>query len=412
MARDRNQRAFKSRYVFPVESPPILDGIVVVESGRIVSVGDVAPDCEVEDLGKVAICPGLVNVHTHLEFSDLVSPLGTTGMSLPDWIRLVVKKRIDEAADKASAQDRRSNNVTAGLKQSTAAGTILLGEIATPGWPSEPFRETEIEGTVFLELLGRDVEQIETLRRYATDHLSLKSDAIGTWMPGLSPHAPYSISLDLLRDAVELSAQKEVPLAMHLAESLEELELLASSSGPFRQLLEDLNAWDPAAIPRGITPLDYLQILSAAHRVLVIHGNYLTTAEIQFIAQHSERMSVAYCPRTHAFFEHGSYPLLSMIEAGVNVAIGTDSRASNPDLSIWREMRTVAETHSQIPLATILELGTLAGARALGVDDQFGSLLPGKRAALAAVSLPDDGCGDPHEDLFRSPLGGPRLIDC
>jgi cytosine/adenosine deaminase-related metal-dependent hydrolase len=189
---------------------------------------------------------------------------------------------------------------------------------------------------------------------------------------------------------------------MHLAESHAELELLQSHSGPFLNLLIDLDAWNPAAIPRGIRPLEYLKLLADAHRSLIIHGNFLSDEEIQFIAGKSERMSVVYCPRTHAYFHHAAYPLARMLDRGIHLALGTDSRASSPDLDMLEEMRYVARHHCAVAPDLVLRLGTLSAAKALGWEHEMGSIAAGKLANLAIVPLPDD-TGDPYDLLFDSP---------
>jgi cytosine/adenosine deaminase-related metal-dependent hydrolase len=175
---------------------------------------------------------------------------------------------------------------------------------------------------------------------------------------------------------------------MHLAESREELELLATHGGRMVEVLQSLGAWHPEAIPVGLRPRDYLQWLATAHRSLVIHGNYLATEEIQFLGGHRERMSVIYCPRTHAYFGHEPYPLERMLAAGVRVAVGTDSRASNPDLRLMEELRQIARRHPSVSPDVIWRMGTLSGAEALGIAHEFGSITPAKRARLAIVTLP------------------------
>jgi len=195
---------------------------------------------------------------------------------------------------------------------------------------------------------------------------------------------------------------------MHLAESAAELELLRSNSGPLVERLKELSAWYPGSLPRGIRPLDYLEMLSAAHKTLVIHGNFLVRDEMEFIAARRDRMSVVYCPRTQAFFPHGAYPLAEMLASGVRVAVGTDSRASNPDLSVLSELRHVARQHPGIAPEEILKMGTVYGAEALGLGDQLGSLLPGKKAAIAIVPLPETG-DDPFELLFHSDAPAARI---
>ena len=190
------------------------------------------------------------------------------------------------------------------------------------------------------------------------------------------------------------------PLAHHLAESRNEIELLRDGTGRFVPLLEELSAWDPEAIPRGSRPLDYLRMASKAHRALIVHGNYLDDEEIAFLAKHAQTMTVVYCPRTHDYFRHDPYPLAKMVSAGVNVALGTDSRASNPDLSILAEMRFAATRHPLVSPARLLRMITADAAQAIGRDQEMGTITPGKFADLAILAVPKYDGGDLHEVLL------------
>jgi cytosine/adenosine deaminase-related metal-dependent hydrolase len=199
-----------------------------------------------------------------------------------------------------------------------------------------------------------------------------------------------------------ISTALKLPLAVHLAESYEEMQLLREGAGPLRDLLESRGSFDERAFPGGKRPLDYLRLLARALRALVVHGNYLDDEEIAFLAGNAEKMALVYCPRTHAFFRHDRYPLEKMLAAGVTVALGTDSRASSPDLSLLAEMRFVAKQFPEIDRERVLALGTLDGARALGRANEIGSLEPGKIANLTVVALPDDAVGDPRHLLLES----------
>ncbi len=188
---------------------------------------------------------------------------------------------------------------------------------------------------------------------------------------------------------------------MHLAESREELQWLATGSGPMRDMLEKLGALHSAMFARGGQPRDYLEILASAHRCLVIHGNYLPRDDWDFVAQRAERMTVVYCPRTHHYFGHDAYPLVGMLGCGVRVVLGTDSRASNPDLNLWEELRFVARAHPQVTPAQILRMGTLDAAMALGCQDEVGSLEPGKRADLLIMRIDHSRAVDPCAALLH-----------
>jgi cytosine/adenosine deaminase-related metal-dependent hydrolase len=212
------------------------------------------------------------------------------------------------------------------------------------------------------------------------------------WQAGLSPHAPYTAGWSLVESVVKLSRRFQAPVAMHLAETCEELEFLNSHSGPLLDLLDQRGVWDASAVPRGIQPIDYLKLLSTAHRALIIHGNYLVPADWNFLAKHAHRMSVVYCPRTFHYFGHRAYPLESMLAAGVHLAIGTDSRASNPNLNLFEELKFIRRQHPSVSPRQLLELGTENGAAALGMKIQ----------ALKAIDLPNQERADPFALLFDS----------
>jgi cytosine/adenosine deaminase-related metal-dependent hydrolase len=264
-----------------------------------------------------------------------------------------------------------------------------------------------LHAAVFLETIGLAAEQQAARLAEASAHLtSARSQPAlaGHAMPtvGLSPHAPYTVSWELFTELVRLAARHGAPVAMHLAETAAERELLAANSGPLREFLEAAGVWREAAFPRGATPLDYLRVLATVPRALVIHGNDLQTEEIEFLAARRARMTVVYCPRTHAYFQHPPHPIQKLLSAGVQVAIGTDSRASNPDLSLWEELRFLVHANLLAPQAA-LHAGTLAGASALGVQHDYGSLEVGKLAAMCQLGpFSSHFPGDPYEALFAA----------
>jgi aminodeoxyfutalosine deaminase len=391
-----NLISYRARWVLPVSSPPILGGVVTISGERIVDIGNRSSG-DVIDLGNVVLMPGLVNAHTHLEFSDCDKPLGRAGMPLSDWIRQVIGTRHRGDRDSSVA-------IQQGLLESLNAGVTTIGEITTTtaaayagfaGLSLIAFQEVIGFSRARCESVQADLEQRLELARESTDS-------------GISPHAPYTVHPTLLRNLVIIACDRRLPVAMHLAESQEELELLATGTGPFQQLLADRSMWDEGAIPRGSRPLDYLRILAEAPRALMIHGNYLSDDEIAFLAEHRDHMSVVYCPRTHAYFGHDRYPLGKMLSAGVRVALGTDSRASNPDLSLLGEMRYLANAFPNLASERIIEMATTAGAEALGMGEVVGSVLPGRLADMVAVPCSD--AADPLEVVLHSQARPSQIV--
>ena len=396
-----NATAFslKARLLLPVDRPPLSDAWVTIREGKICEIGG-QPAQQRKDLGDVALLPALINAHTHLEFSSLAAPLGTPGIHFDDWIREVIRWRI--AGDSAdNAAEKRSAAVRQGLAESVRGGSTFLGEITSLPTSVAAESSAALHGFAFWEVLGLALDRAGELLQGANAFLEQVQQGGWPMHAGLSPHAPYTVGTRLLEQLVSLSRERHVPLAMHLAETSEELDLLYSASGRLVELLQELNAWHPAALPpTGARPLDYLKLLANADRALVVHGNYLDATEIDFAAGHHDNLSVIYCPRTHAYFEHPNYPLAKMIDHGVNVALGTDSRGSNPDLNMLRELRFAAQRHPSIARDQLLRLATLNAAQAFGMTSSLGSLAPGKQADMIAVPIRPNATAGPHELLL------------
>ena len=407
-------KTYRARWIWS-DGCWIEGGRVTIAGRQIIGVGSESQSGEI-DLGDCLILPGLVNAHTHLEFSSLSAPL-PFDQTFASWIRNVVQWR------RGQTDSSTSEAIKLGLAESANAGVALLGEIATHWWRSRTALEvSELDIAsppvhhpqlvVFWELLGLKPEVIAKQIGAACRHLIVGSPGIPAsirassgmsewqpnWTAGLSPHAPYSVSGELFAEAINLARASNCPVAMHLAETHEELELLAQGTGPLADLFSEWGLWMPGQLAAFRTPLEVLQQLAVLNRVLVIHGNYLSLAELDYLTG-KPQFSVVYCPRTHSYFQHDRYPLASMLQRGIRVALGTDSRASSPDLNLLSELRHVAQLHPEIAPSTLLEMATLHGAESLGLGDTRGRIAPGRRAEFCILPI-NAGIRDPYEAIL------------
>ena len=387
------RRIFRSKWVCPVDQPPIENGAVVVSENRIQEVGkfkSISHDSDnVIDLGQGALIPGLVNAHTHLEFSNIETPLGHPGIRFTDWIRLIVSCRNKANQDDTNQGDTNHSNkmqrIKRGIEESVRAGVSAIGEIATAPFRVEDYSsDSPICLVTFLEQLGRDVDSFPDKRIELDAHFSLKGENEGHTFCA-SPHAPYSVHPELLKQICEQARTQNRSVAMHIAETIAERELLEHRTGDFVELLKDFGVWNPETFASGCSILETLQTLSQVSNVLLIHGNYLSDIELNFIASQSKTMSVVFCPRTHRFFGHSKYPLEKLRKRNINVAVGTDSRASNPDLDLFEELKLIADSFPGIGIGQILKMGTFNGAKALGCERKLGSISIGKEAAFSFI---------------------------
>ena len=327
----------------------------------------------------------MVNAHTHLEFSQLKQPLGQPGIKFTDWVRLIVGQRNDTSKNDPQS---KHDSIVKGIQESFQYGVWAVGDIATDPVGENAYladeHRTPVHTTVFLEQLGRKQETLQQQSSQLDVHL-LKNDLVPeSFSCGASSHATYSVAWDLHDQICAAARQHQSPVAMHVAETLAERQLCDSATGDFVDLLQDFGAWNPETFVPRRSIKAYLGRLSQAPRSLVVHGNYLDASELDLI-QRNKSMSIVFCPRTHQFFQHSSYPLKKMLKRQINVAIGTDSRASSPDLNLFADLQSVAIDFPDLSAMEVLKLGTVNGALALGMESQLGTLSVGKQAAISCV---------------------------
>jgi cytosine/adenosine deaminase-related metal-dependent hydrolase len=392
-----NSWTISARWVIPIEGIPLERGIVTIVGDRIAAVVPAGAHKPDHDLGNAAILPGLVNAHTHLDLSGFSHPIPVTG-SFTDWLLTVIAHR------RTHSPEQVEKHIRAGLAESLAHGVTLLGDISSQGlsWPI--LSAAPVRAVVFHELLGLSRSRACQSWTTALDWLR-RCPATATCRPGLSPHAPYSVRSSLFRAAAALAAERRFPIAIHLAESPAEMDLLQHRQGPFVSFLERLGVWDPEGLVSSC--MDLMSLNQGVPHRLFIHGNYLDPPTMPVPAPGS---TVVYCPRTHAWFGHPTHPFRDLLARGINVALGTDSRASSPDLDLLAEARFLHERYLDLPGADLLRLATLSGAEALGWAEETGSLVPGKSADLVVVPLPDRDDRDPHELVLESHLPVQRVL--
>lgn len=374
--------AYRATWVLPIDRAPIKDGAVEVEGGIIRGVVDSRlAAAGSRDLGNVALLPGLINAHTHLELSWMrgrVPPAAT----FTDWVKALFAAR---GRPDAAMSAEQIAAIPEAIAEARAAGTAAVGDISNSLAAVQPMRDAGLGGVVFHELLGfkeRDGALVESTRA------SRAAASAGDIRVSLAPHAPYSTSLELFKAIRAAVNQSSCPImSVHLGESPEEIELLESGTGPWRTILEIIGAWrDDWAVP-GCDPVAYLDrhaIIDAT--TLVVHGVQFSDAALNRLA--ALGATVVTCPRSNQWVGVGYPPVARFYQSGVRVAVGTDSLASVDDLNVFSELKAMRRLAPGVPASTLLDSATRAGAAALGLDAELGTLAPGKRASMLAVSLP------------------------
>jgi cytosine/adenosine deaminase-related metal-dependent hydrolase len=366
-------RVLSADWVLPIEGPPIEDGAVAIDDGRIAAVGtrdELGAGTHYDD---AVLLPGFVNAHSHIEYA-VYAGFGDSLTDFAEWIRLHTerKRRIgwEEYVDIARL----------GAAECLRSGIATIGDCSFSGAAAVAMDELGLRGIAYLEVFGADpaeaMEQFEELRDRAAAHFGERVAV------GVSPHAPYSVSAAVYHACAELG----LPVATHISESESEV----------RYLLDGGGAWEtiPWLVdPPGTTGTRLLarEGLLGPH-VLAAHCVVVEPEEIALLAEHD--VAVAHCPRSNAYVGCGIAPLRELRRAGLRVGVGTDGVSSTPSHDYFDELRAVvmmARARERRPdamtAAEALELATLGGARALRLEAEVGSLAPGKRADLAVVSV-------------------------
>ena len=387
---------YRAAWILPINEPPIAGGVVTVERGAIAAVGPYDGG-EVEDLGNVAVLPGLVNAHTHLELSWMRGQV-PPGSSMPAWAARLMALRAAPLAEGRAAEHGAyaEQKIIEAIGEARASGTCLIGDVTNTLATYEPLMDSDLSAAIFRELFGFAAPDAEALVREVSDRIADLTPI--AWLRlSIVPHAPYSVSPDLLRAIARWSRGK--PLSIHLGESAQEVQFLADGTGEWRRLLESLGVWNPAWTPPACRPVEYLDRLGMVDRhLLAVHGVTFTDAELTRLA--AAGATVVTCPRSNRWTGAGVPPIERFYASGVRVAVGTDSLASVEDLNLFAELAEVRRVAPRVPATRLLASATLAGAQALGFDSELGSIDPGKRAQLLAVRVPA-GVADVEEYLVN-----------
>ena len=371
-----------------MDRPPLRDGAVVFD-GLIRFVGDARearrahPDAQAEDLGKSILLPGLVNAHAHLELTDKTrQPLPPGGFI--GWLAQRRAPRTEESMKQAIALATR---------QCLRFGVTAVGDISKFPRATRPLLAG---GPLRVVSYGEVIGMCKGRHRFAPAfEAAIDAACASDYLAiGISPHAPYTVE----RAGYIRCRDTGLPLATHLAESPDEAEFLRDHTGPFRDLFEQIGLWEDFAEHFAGGPIRYAQSLGVLdRRALLAHVNYADDNELAILA--GGQASIVYCPRTHEYFGHPPHRWRDMLARGINVAVGTDSCASSPDLNLVDDLRVLRRIAPDVPAQMLWEMATIRGARAIGQERNVGSLTVGKAADMVAFPAPGP---DPLAEILES----------
>ena len=363
----------RARSVHPVTAPPIQDGAVLVdERGRIAAVGPSAgvPNPEASErleYPEAVLVPGLVNCHTHLELTHLAAK--NAEREFASWIRAI------RTLKDATTPEQFARSAELGVRDCWARGVTCVADTGSSGAALEALSRLGGRGVAYQEVFGPDPSQAEmSLAELERSLARLEPLATARVTLGVSPHAPYTVSAPLYRAVATLARRERFPVAVHVAESPEETLLVRDGAGPFAAALQRRGI---AVERQDCSPVQYLERLGIlSPDTLCIHCVQLDAQDVRTLRRTGA--AVAHCPRSNRAHGHGASPFPALRAARLRIGLGTDSVVSVGDLDLIGEAGA-AGLEGEDALRTL----TLEGARALGLENEIGSLQVGKQADLA-----------------------------
>jgi cytosine/adenosine deaminase-related metal-dependent hydrolase len=386
-------------FVLPMSSQPIRHGAVRVEGPEIVAVGAASelraqPGEEVVDLGASTLLPGLINAHCHLDFTRLKGSLSPK-QGFTEWIKTI------NALRRSFTTPDYIESIAEGFEMLAQTGTTTVANIESfpellPQLPVPPLRTWW-----FLELIDvrSRLDGDETLLG-ALSFFEKHPEWLGGF--GLSPHAPYTASIDLYRLARGCGEKYGMLSTTHIAESVEEHEMFSHARGPLHDFLASLGR-DNSDCGQGSALSHLVDHGVIGPNCIIAHLNYLQDYDYELVA--SSGASVVHCPKCHTYFGHAPFPMKALRQHGVNICLGTDSLASNNTLDMRSEMREAQVVHG-LSDRDVLEMALLNGARALGQAGKLGQISRGSVADLVsfphAAKDPGSSPMDPYQSVVQS----------
>jgi 5-methylthioadenosine/S-adenosylhomocysteine deaminase len=376
---------YEADWVCPISAPPIRNGRLTVENGRISAVPP-REDAQVTRFPGCAIIPGFVNAHTHLEVTILRGFLDD--LPFGEWI-----PRLTRTKYQILAREELLVSARLGAIEMLRAGVTCVGEVMDIGTAWEAMLELGLQGVAFQEVFGPAPEQAaEALSALKHKIENYRKQQTETLLVGVSPHAPYTVSAGLYKGVNAYARSEGLRLTTHIAESSDEGMFVRWGAGIFAE------RWAARGIPvepPACSPLAYVERLGLMRpETLLVHCIDVEDSDFELLRH--RHPAVVHCPKSNAKLAHGVAPVAELKKAGIRMGLGTDSVASNNVVDMFEEMRAAifqqrgrTQEMDSLNAQDVFRMATLEGAECLGLGEHLGSLDAGKRADFVVVDLND-----------------------
>lgn len=390
----KNRTLISAQWVLPITDSPIRDGAVVLEGDRILAVGKQA-ELEKKYAGvrrkkfpRSILLPGFVNAHSHLAYTTL--PVPSEIRHFPTWL----EKMVSGLRENSLSEKEFLASCRVGVREGMRSGITTFADSGPSAAALQALEEAGARGIFYREIFSFTEQDRETLVRRTVDKIHAARKSLPPRLQaGISPHSPYTTPPALLQAFSRACAEHRIPFTFHVAESPAETEFFQQGEGALARIFPGREK----EIPRARSPVRYLNQLGIlGNHLLAAHCVQVDHEDRELLSQ--TKVRIAYCPTSNAWLDVGQPPVAELLRRGVPIGLGTDSAASAGTLNFFATLRDAVLLGKLSP-TQVLEMATLGGAAALGLENQIGSLEPGKKADLIAVTSPSAAPQDPFAHL-------------
>lgn len=391
-------RFLSADLIFPISSAPIPDGILVLDDVGVVQNVLSPDDPNKPDISQIerfegVICPGFVNAHCHLELSHMKEVVSEkTG--LPKFVMEIVSKRNENA-------DQKLERIRQADAEMWANGIQAVGDICNTEDTLEVKRLSRIQYHSFVEVFSFNSSRADEVLTEGIRVADLYQKA------GLNativPHAPYSVSERLFKGIRDQQSRFKGAVSMHNQETPSENEMFVSAGGELVELFKKFGEDFSEFHPDFNSSLDYsFRQLPASQNVILVHNTETTSDEMNWADSKRTDVFWCTCPSANLYIENRLPNIPMWIENEAKICVGTDSLASNHQLSVLEELKLLEKHHPQTSLESLLQFATINGAYALSLEENLGSFEKGKAPGVVLIK---------GSDLVGQKLGTKSLIE-
>lgn len=371
--------------IFPANAQPIKNGYIQFDNdGEITAIGQQSPEIAVDKHYNGAIIPGFINAHCHLELSFMFEQIPThTG--LIDFIKHVVAIR--NSFDEATQQEA----IQKGADEMVKNGIVAVGDISNDSRSFRIKKASVLRFHTFVEVF--DFEPNGTMDQIYTGldvYAEAPKDNGNT--ASITPHAPYSCTPTLANFCDRFSRNHTALLSIHNQEEPAENQYFIDKTGAWNDLFTYWNANQDWFLPSGKTALQGMgEYLSNDNQIIYVHNTFTSEDDVKWALNNLRSVFFCSCPNANLYIENRLPHYHALLDAGAQLCFGTDSLASNWQLSILEEIKTVQKNHPEFGTEQLIEWACWNGAKALYFDGELGSLEIGKKPGIVHISdLTDD----------------------